>query len=108
MIPRVACYLGGHVAEELIFGHENLTAGSSSDIRKATSFVSDMIKNEGLGNQVISVNLPQSTNNYKYNNYQSVEEEIKSIMEQGLNLARQTLKVEKEIASEYFQLFVRS
>lgn len=97
LVPRVAMYLGGYAAEELIFGSENVTAGASSDIDKATSLVSDMVKNHGLGDHVISVSLPESANNYNYNNYKSVEEEVKTIIEKGLNLARKTLKEEKKL-----------
>ena len=100
LVPRVASYLGGYVAEELIFGSENVTAGASSDIDKATRLVSDMIKNHGLGNNVIAVSLPESQNNYNYNNYQSTEEEIKTIIEKGLELARTTLKTEKNLLLE--------
>jgi len=49
IIPRTAMILGGYVAEELIFGKENLTAGANSDIKKATEFLSQMFKQNGMG-----------------------------------------------------------
>ena len=36
MIDRIAIMAGGRVAEELIFGKENITSGASSDIEQAT------------------------------------------------------------------------
>jgi len=58
LIPRVAMILGGYVAEELVFGKENLTTGASSDIEKATEFLSKMFKSSGMGNFPILYSIP--------------------------------------------------
>jgi ATP-dependent Zn protease len=89
--------LGGYVAEELIFGKENLTSGASSDIEKATQLVSSMFKEEGMGNTPMSFSIPSLQNNYGYNNITQIEEEIKSVIIQGLELAKKTLNNEKKL-----------
>ncbi|NND23151.1 MAG: hypothetical protein HKN86_00500 [Acidimicrobiia bacterium] len=104
LIPRVAVLLGGYAAEELVFGKANVTAGASSDIKKATSFISDMIKNEGLGNRVIAIDMPESGNNFKYNNYQETEEEVRQLLYNAMQMAKITLKKEYQLLlklSEY-------
>ena len=95
LIPRVAMILGGYVAEELIFGKENLTSGAGSDIEKATEFLSKMFKSSGMGNLPISYSIPIKENNEAYHNYEGVENEIKKAIEDAKQLAELTLKKEK-------------
>ena len=97
IIPRAAMMLGGYVAEELIFGKENLTTGASGDIQVVTNFLSDMIKSNGMGGVPIQYSLPEISNNYAYNNFIDVEEQVKSVLEKGLALARETLKKERRL-----------
>lgn len=49
ILPRLAMYLGGYVAEKVVFGEDRITAGSESDIKNATTFVCDMLKSSGMG-----------------------------------------------------------
>jgi len=95
LIPRLAVFLGGYVAEEMIFGKEYLTTGASSDIEKATTFLSSMYKDSGMGSLPISYSIPSSGINDSYHNYEPIEEEIKNTLEQALDLARKTLLKEK-------------
>ncbi|TFY60785.1 hypothetical protein EVG20_g7287, partial [Dentipellis fragilis] len=44
--------LGGRVAEELIFGPENVTSGASSDLRAATSVATKMVKYWGYSDKI--------------------------------------------------------
>src|SRR5690606_33195671 len=69
LIPRVAMMLGGYVAEELIFGKENLTSGASSDIEKATEFLSTMYKSNGMGQTPIKYSIPIKEENDSYHQF---------------------------------------
>ena len=39
--------MGGRIAEELIFGHEELTTGCSQDLTQATKIASELVRNMG-------------------------------------------------------------
>jgi cell division protease FtsH len=45
---QLASLFGGRVAEELIFGFENVTTGASNDIERATSIARNMVTKWGL------------------------------------------------------------
>jgi hypothetical protein len=97
LLPRVAMILGGYVAEELIFGKENLTSGASGDIEKATEFLSKMYKSQGMGRTPIKYALTAFEEKEVYHQFTGVEDEIKEILEQARKLAESTLKKEKKL-----------
>jgi len=97
LIPRVAMILGGYVAEELVFGKENLTSGASSDIEKATEFLSTMYKNNGMGQLPIKYSIPLKEENDSYHQFEMIEEEIKNAIEEAKLLAEKTLKSELKL-----------
>ncbi|WP_338733465.1 hypothetical protein [Mangrovimonas cancribranchiae] len=90
---RVAVYLGGLVAEELVFGEDYITTGASEDISQATRFVGRMLKYNGLGNTPIEYNTDEN-DNLSYHDTKEIELDIKQIVEKGLELAKETLKKE--------------
>ncbi|KAF9482749.1 ATP-dependent peptidase [Pholiota conissans] len=47
-LAEIDVCMGGRVAEELIYGSDNVTSGASSDIRKATRTAQAMVKNWGF------------------------------------------------------------
>ncbi|MCT4607272.1 MAG: AAA family ATPase [Marinisporobacter sp.] len=52
MMDHIKIALAGRVAEEIIFGEENITTGASNDIEKATQIIVSMIKKFGMNKQV--------------------------------------------------------
>jgi cell division protease FtsH len=55
MTSRLAIMMAGRVAEELIFGKENVTSGASSDISAATSLARNMVTRWGFSDKLGTV-----------------------------------------------------
>ncbi|OLY78666.1 ATP-dependent zinc metalloprotease YME1-like protein [Smittium mucronatum] len=44
--------MGGYVAEQLVFGYDNVTSGSSSDLSKATNVATSMVTQYGMSDMI--------------------------------------------------------
>ncbi|KAI0928719.1 ATP-dependent zinc metalloprotease FTSH 5, mitochondrial, variant 2 [Taiwanofungus camphoratus] len=51
-LAQIDVCMGGRVAEELIYGPENVTSGASSDLKQATRTARAMIKNWGFSDKI--------------------------------------------------------
>jgi len=93
ILPRLAMYLGGYVAEKLIFGEDRLTAGSESDIENATTFVCDMLKSSGMGSLPAKFfNKDYKSNSYLFDTEDTINNEAYIYIEKAMALAEKTLK----------------
>ena len=52
LTSKIAVMFGGRIAEELIFGPENVTTGASSDIQQATSMARRMVTEWGMSEKL--------------------------------------------------------
>ena len=52
LLANISKAMGGRVAEEMIFGHEKVTSGASSDIQMATKLAKDMVTKYGMSNEL--------------------------------------------------------
>ena len=100
IILRVAMYLGGMAAEELIFGKENVTSGCGSDLKQATNFVMAMYKEQGLGSSKSSYKPTSIQTNLYANSFDKIEEKATKLIENGYELALKTLTKEKKLLLE--------
>ena len=95
--------MGGRVAEELIFGHDKVTSGASSDIQMATKLAKDMVTRYGMstelgpltyGENEDEVFLGRSITRQQHMSEETakkVDAEIKKIVEKGYQKAKKIL-----------------
>jgi cell division protease FtsH len=103
MYANLSVAMGGRIAEELIFGYDKVSSGASGDIQYATGLARDMVTKWGMSDKVGPVEYaqPEGESFLGYSSSQPVrmsnataqliDDEIKSIVEGGLNRAKQVL-----------------
>jgi cell division protease FtsH len=102
---RIAMTFGGRVAEELVYGKENITTGASSDIQQATAMARRMVTAFGMSDKLGRVRYQANeqevflghsvaqTQNISEETARIIDEEIRRIIEQGEGKAREILTV---------------
>jgi cell division protease FtsH len=107
MVDRIAILAGGRVAEELIFGKDNITSGASSDIEQATKMARAMVTRWGfsevLGTVAYGENQEEVFLGHSVARSQNVSEEtariidseVKRLVTSGWDEARKILKRKK-------------
>ena len=108
MVDRIAIMAGGRVAEELIFGPENITSGASSDIEQATKLARAMVTRWGFSDKLGTVAYGENqeevflghsvsrTQNISEETARIIDEEVKRIVSSGWSEARRILTEKAE------------
>jgi len=103
MYSDIAVAMGGRIAEELIFGHDKVTSGASSDIDMATKMAKNMVTRYGMskelgplayGENEEEVFLGRSVTrqqNMSEETAKKVDSEVKKIVEAGYDRAKKVL-----------------
>jgi cell division protease FtsH len=100
---QLASLFGGRVAEELIFGADQVTTGASNDIMRATEIARKMVTSWGLSNlgpltfgqEEGEVFLGRSVNQNKEisdHTAQEIDKEVRVIIDRNYQLAEQILR----------------
>jgi cell division protease FtsH len=103
MTSRLAIMMGGRIAEELTFGKENVTSGAQSDIEQATRLARAMVTRWGYSDTLGAVAYGENqeevflghsvsrTQNVSEQTAQTIDEEVKRLVSDGLSTARRIL-----------------
>lgn len=98
VILRAAVFLAGLVAEKIVFGKENITAGSESDLRQATYLISKLVKKQGLNDLPHYVDIESPiTNAAIFDSDGACNEMVKKLLNEAMEKAENCLLLHKYI-----------
>ncbi|MFM2411260.1 MAG: ATP-dependent zinc metalloprotease FtsH [Pseudomonadota bacterium] len=103
MHANLAVSMGGRVAEELVFGHDKVSSGASSDIQYATSLARDMVTQWGMSPEMGPLQYEERNDGYLGYGYsqrsamsdetaKKIDAEIRKLVEGGHAKATALLK----------------
>ncbi|MFV0245840.1 MAG: ATP-dependent metallopeptidase FtsH/Yme1/Tma family protein, partial [Qingshengfaniella sp.] len=108
---KIAMAMGGKVAEELIFGKENVTSGAASDIQQVSRIARAMVTQFGFSDALGNIDYANEQQSY-LGNYQAggqaapetqkrIDEEVRQLVDEGYETAKRILT---EHAEEHHRL----
>jgi cell division protease FtsH len=105
---RLASVFGGRIAEELIFGPENVTNGATGDIQMATSIARAMVMEYGMSDKLGRIRYRDNqeeiflghsvarSQNISQETAQLIDSEVRRLIEEGERTARSILSKHME------------
>eukprot|EP01117_Protostelium_nocturnum_P014960 TRINITY_DN5753_c0_g1_i1.p1 TRINITY_DN5753_c0_g1~~TRINITY_DN5753_c0_g1_i1.p1 ORF type:complete len:702 (-),score=233.24 TRINITY_DN5753_c0_g1_i1:62-2167(-) len=89
MHAKLACMMGGRAAEEVVYGHSEVSSGASSDFKQATQLARSMVTLWGMSDEVglISLDYEKTSGNQRA----MIDGEVKKILQDAYELAKKLL-----------------
>ncbi len=106
---QMAVALGGRIAEEIIFGEEEVTTGASNDLQQVTSVARQMVTRFGMSDRLGPVALGRQQGNmflgrdiaaerdFSEETAAAIDEEVRNLVDQAYRRAKQVLIDNKHI-----------
>ena len=103
MHADIAVAMGGRIAEEIIFGHEKVTSGASSDIDMVTKMAKNMVTKYGMSTELGTISYGENEEevflgrsvtkqqNMSEETAKKIDAEVKKIVDKGYERARKVL-----------------
>ena len=102
--------LGGRIAEEVVFGRDNVTNGAGDDLRKAAELARDMVINQGMGkklkDQVFHVDegmmMERMVHEKQYSDETAkiIDDEVENLITEAAHRAREVIKANRTKLNE--------
>lgn len=92
---RLDVCMGGKVAEEMIYGPENVTSGCSSDLANATGVARAMVTSYGMSDKIGPVKLSDNWESWSSKIRDMADNEVRDILIESENRTRKLLHEKK-------------
>ena len=107
MLANMAIAMGGRAAEEMIFGHNKVTSGASSDIQQCTKLARNMVVKWGLSEKIGKIDYSQEEGGYATSGKnvsadispdtaKLIDEEVKKLVDNAYTTASKILYEHRE------------
>ena len=103
---KIAMAMGGKVAEELVFGPENVTSGASSDIQQVTKIARAMVTQFGMSEKMGNIDYVNEQQTYLGaqsggvnagpETQEAIDEEVRALVDEGYETAKRNLTEKRE------------
>lgn len=103
LLDNISVFMGGRVAEEMIYGSENITTGAQNDIERATELARKMVTTWGMSEKMGNMTYGKSqehvfmgrdfghTRDFSEEIAAELDKEVKKIIDERYDLAKQCL-----------------
>ena len=110
------CFLGGRIAEELVF--DDITTGASSDIKKATQAARQMVTRYGFSSSIGTINYEQEEEDVflgydlghasRHSEYMSgeIDKEVKKIVDDCYAKAKAIIEQHRDVLDKAAALLI--
>jgi len=96
MMASIDVCMGGKVAEELVYGPDNVTTGASSDITNATQIAYSMVTQAGMSDLLGNIDLSSNYARLSSETKQNIENEVRRLVEEGRERALKLLTTHRD------------
>ncbi len=106
----LARMLGGRIAEEVMYGRDNVTTGAGSDLQKAAELARDMVINQGMGNKLrdqvfhidegMMMERMMHEKQYSDETAKIIDDEVEALITEAASRARIVIKANKTSLEE--------
>jgi cell division protease FtsH len=115
---QMAVALGGRLAEEIVFGHEEVTTGASNDLQQVTRVARQMITRYGMSERLGPVALGRQQGNvflgrdimserdFSEETAATIDEEVRSLVDEAYARAKNVLEENRHILNKLADMLI--